>query len=368
MQGKIANVVSDLKKKIDGGVLTVGTKLPSTYQIAKNYGVAYPTAHKAIQELAKEGYVYRRQGEGTFVSKKNKDSETKEVGIFIRTEGHLFGKFAHYLLSSLQDAGYHSQVVSLGDMSNRLSISTQSTIERIISLHPKVIIAEFHRNNEYFELMKKAEGMGIRIIWTLYPEPPAGMSGDVVGPDLFAGYYKIAEHLVKLGHRRIAVYAIHYLFGPIDPFARALEQIKNNYPYVEFIPFHANSDYEQEDEDVTSRIKSMLEADQRPSAFLCSLDFRAKIVIDIARQLGLRVPEDLAVTGFFDTPWSQSYDITTVEIHPDKIAKGIVDMIEKIYAVTGTNERRGENRSLRMLIEPTLIVRGSTVKSLIDGD
>ncbi len=355
MHGKTYTVVADIKSKIDKGVLTHGSKLPSTYDIARSYGVAYPTAHKAIQKLAQEGYVYRKQGEGTFVSKSN-SLQTKQVGIIVRTDGHLFGEFAHHLLSELQNTGYHSRVIPIGEPHKELSMSARSAIEKLINSNPSAIITEAQNNKEFLELMKKAESSGIKIIWILCSEPPVGLGGNVVGSDMFSGYYKIAEHLIKLGHKRIAVFAIHLLFEPIDPFARALEQIKNNYPYVEFIPLQADSDYEQEDNEITDRIKSMLQAGQRPSAFLCSLDFRAKIVIEIARQLGIRVPEDLAVTGFFNTPWAESYDITTVDIHPDKIAFGIVDMLEKFQSEDSTDGQT----SWRILIEPTLIVRSST--------
>ncbi len=355
MQGKAVSVATDLKDKIDTGVLIHGAKLPSTYQIAKSYGVAYPTAHKAIQQLAKQGYVYRKQGEGTYVSK-NTSPRTKQAGIIMRTEGHIFGEMAHYLLNYLQDAGYHSQVIPLGDPNKALPLSARSAIERLINSNPSVIITEVQNNKEFLELMRKAESSGIKIIWTLCSEPPVGMGGNVVGPDMFAGYYKIAEHLIKLGHKRIAVFAIHHLFEPSDPFARALEQIKTDYPYVEFIPLQADSDYEQENQDVIERIKSILQSNNRPSAFLCSLDFRAKVVIESARHLGLNIPEEIAVTGFFDTPWSESYDITTVKVHPDKIAYSIVEMLEKVQ-LTGSNDSQ---TSWRILIEPTLIVRGTT--------
>ncbi len=355
MRNKASSVAADLKSKIDAGVLLHGSRLSSTYQIAKNYGIAYPTAHKAIQHLAKEGYVYRKQGEGTFVSKNN-SPKTKQAGIIMRTEGHIFGEMAHHLLMNLQEAGYHSQIIPLGDLRTGLALSPRSAIERLTNANPSVIIAEVQDDKEYFALMRRAQSCGIKIIWILCSEPPAAMGGNAVGMDMFTGYYKIAEHLVELGHRKIAAFAIHRLFAPVDPFSRALEQIKTDYPHLEFIPLQAEGNYDVEDPDVLDRIKSMLQSSDPPSAFLCSLDYRAKIVMDAARQIGLRVPEDLSVTGFFDTPWSESYDITTIEIHPDKIAHGIVDMLEKFKL----EETLDSQTSCRVLITPTLIVRGST--------
>ena len=87
---------------------------------------------------------------------------------------------------------------------------------------------------------------------------------------------------------------------------------------------------------------------------VCSLDYRAKIVIESARRLGLRVPEDVSVTGFSNTPWSESYRITTVDLHADEIAAGILRLLDQF------SEDIGNHTSHRILVEPELVVRETT--------
>lgn len=57
-----------LKEKIEGGDLEPHERLPSERDLEKNYGISRMTARRALSELESEGYVYREQGKGSFVS------------------------------------------------------------------------------------------------------------------------------------------------------------------------------------------------------------------------------------------------------------------------------------------------------------
>ncbi len=46
----------------------VGQAIPSERQLCQDFGVSRPTVRAAIDELAREGYLVRRRGSGTFVS------------------------------------------------------------------------------------------------------------------------------------------------------------------------------------------------------------------------------------------------------------------------------------------------------------
>lgn len=57
-----------LKEQIKMGILKSGDQLPSERDLEETYGVSRMTARRALVELCNEGYVYREQGRGTFVS------------------------------------------------------------------------------------------------------------------------------------------------------------------------------------------------------------------------------------------------------------------------------------------------------------
>ena len=53
---------------IRSGTLQLGSRIPSESELMYALGVSRMTAHRAVRELAEEGYLVRSQGVGTFVS------------------------------------------------------------------------------------------------------------------------------------------------------------------------------------------------------------------------------------------------------------------------------------------------------------
>jgi GntR family transcriptional regulator len=56
---------------LDGGEWRPGDVIPSETELATRFGVSQGTVRKAVDELAAENYLIRRQGKGTFVSSHN---------------------------------------------------------------------------------------------------------------------------------------------------------------------------------------------------------------------------------------------------------------------------------------------------------
>jgi GntR family transcriptional regulator len=61
-------VAADLRRKVAWGELRVGDKIPTSREIADEYGVALTTAVRATEELRKEGLIETQRGKGSYVT------------------------------------------------------------------------------------------------------------------------------------------------------------------------------------------------------------------------------------------------------------------------------------------------------------
>ncbi|MEU6996647.1 GntR family transcriptional regulator, partial [Streptomyces sp. NPDC046465] len=57
-------VVQGVRDKVSSGRLSAGAKLPSTRELAEEYGVAPGTVQRALTELRTAGLIYSHQGRG----------------------------------------------------------------------------------------------------------------------------------------------------------------------------------------------------------------------------------------------------------------------------------------------------------------
>ena len=120
-----------------------------------------------------------------------------------------------------------------------------------------------------------------------------------VGSTNFAGGMTVTEHLLGLGHRRIA-----YIGGPLTSgcnqarfhgYRAALESAG----LTADTALVANDDFSYE---VGLRAGGkLLDRPDRPTAIVGGSDTVALGVMEAARRLDLRIPDELSVTGFDDT-------------------------------------------------------------------
>lgn len=106
-------------------------------------------------------------------------------------------------------------------------------------------------------------------------------------------------------------------------------------------------------------VREMLTAANRPTAVVCFSDLVAQLVLGVAHDLGLRVPSDLSVIGFDDSPLAVTQRPALTTVRQDVAAKGHAAAAELRRAIDAYRAGAGfEPKHLRLGTE--LIVRGTT--------
>jgi ABC-type glycerol-3-phosphate transport system substrate-binding protein len=73
------------KDQMESGLLHPGDRLPTEMDLCRQFGVSRAPVRQALTDLAKEGYVYRRPGQGTFVASSVPSRLAKQTCIRVMT-------------------------------------------------------------------------------------------------------------------------------------------------------------------------------------------------------------------------------------------------------------------------------------------
>ncbi|HUI90010.1 MAG TPA: LacI family DNA-binding transcriptional regulator [Anaerolineales bacterium] len=166
---------------------------------------------------------------------------------------------------------------------------------------------------------------GLPTVLIEYPHPKL----NCVEIDDAEGGYMATSYLLGKGHRRIAFlgdtdlpeYSIHPVSLRLRGFRRALKEARIKLPdtFVRLAPYS---------QDQTRKVaKELLNLPEPPTAIFAATDFQALGVLKAARQLGFRVPEQLAVIGFDDLDIAEYVDLTTISQHLDESGRLAVELL-----------------------------------------
>ena len=179
--------------------------------------------------------------------------------------------------------------------------------------------------------------------------------GFTVDPDDRAGAMLAVDHLVQLGHRRIAFLAgAKGAVGTVDHrregFLAGMRKHKLAVPR-NFAPFTGGSR-----EIVAARARDLLQRADRPTAILCATDPRAATTLQVAQELGLRVPQELSLIGFSDDTLAQytTPPLTTIRQPHAQLGRLAISLL--LQAIQGL----GREIARENILPTELLIREST--------
>jgi LacI family transcriptional regulator len=161
--------------------------------------------------------------------------------------------------------------------------------------------------------------------------------------------YMLTRHLLDLGHRRIAYLGFEHARINDERIRGARECLAE--AGLELDVYEAHAPTSIAGEHACSRV--ML-GPKRPQAVICYNDLIALGFMKEAASLGIRVPQDVSVTGIDNVPYGAyaAPGLTTVDIQSEKM--GELAMQKLIDALAGHAD------PVNSMFEPRLIVRDST--------
>ena len=185
-----------------------------------------------------------------------------------------------------------------------------------------------------------------------------------IASDAAPGMHAIIEHLVGLGHRRIA-----FLAGQPDDLnnlsqvrTAAYKTAMEHFSLGENVRIEcghwdlvqAPGRWNSEPTERAVRELLSLPLDARPTAIACASDHMAMVAVRTAAEMSVRVPHDLSVTGFDDLAAAALYNppLTTVSQSFEEMGcRAVCRLVSQIEDAPGSDNN---------LLPTQLIVRAST--------
>jgi LacI family transcriptional regulator len=182
--------------------------------------------------------------------------------------------------------------------------------------------------------------------------------GVFIGVDERKSAEQATSFLLSLGHRRVGYVNTIVSSHPDSDkvrfagYRRALS--KAGIALDDELIVRLGSGMETPEAERERSLRRLLSGPLRPTAVFATSDYTALQVMDCADDLGLKIPQQLSIVGFDNTTSSalQRILLTTVAYPIHELARLSVDAA--IDALEGSPKRT------RILLQPELIVRGST--------
>ncbi|MBT2722137.1 LacI family DNA-binding transcriptional regulator [Bacillus sp. ISL-46] len=197
----------------------------------------------------------------------------------------------------------------------------------------------------------------IPVLFKSYPNP-AKSEFSCINIDNFKAFYDITQFLIDLGHEKIGMFGGRFttvhseIYQRYAGFRKALED--------NGLEFHEKWFLEGETDIPTGymRGKKLFSMKDIPTAVCCASDTIAIGAIRAAKEIGLRVPEDISITGFDDIPIAEAYSPSLTTVRQPIIEMGIQSVQMLIQQIQDKDNRSKEIR----ILSHEIIVRESCLK------
>ncbi|MGB7244786.1 MAG: LacI family DNA-binding transcriptional regulator [Sulfitobacter sp.] len=308
--------LEDVAKAAGVSTATVSRCLNLPDQVAK------PTLNRVMKTVQDMGYT------PNFGARAMAAKRTFTIGAIIPTmENAIFARGLQAFQEELHARGYTLLVSSTGYQPD----VEQDHIRALVSRGADaLLLIGYDRDPSIYEFLEQRHIPAL-VAWAFAKDHALPS----IGFDNRASMYRLARHVIGLGHRDMAV--ISGITKGNDRAAQRLEGIKDAIKDSGHDPADlAVIETSYAIENGALALDRLMASANRPTVVMCGNDVLAVGALLRAKEIGLKVPDDLSITGFDDIELARivSPQLTTIHVpHREmglKAARELVNIVEKI--------------------------------------
>ncbi len=351
-----------VENKIRSGDLKPGDRLPTESALMRNLKVSRTPVRQALMELARDGWIYRIRGSGSYVKRVATNSSIDIYAILYSNQRGIEKDIIHGMRRAVgqhPSGNIHLVLKKPGkDTSELIDVINQLPKPAEGGLVVIPIVSNSRPLNRLLgaSLRKLADNRFTVVqLDRCVPE----YDGHFVTSNHQQGASKMVEYLISMGHKRIGCVYEHPENTSIRDRLQGVKTAFLNRDMTINNALHLDIPVDQ----VAARASEVLRwiSDNRITALFCCESELAREVYLVLEQAGIRVPADISLCSFDDHAFAGI---------KDGFLTAVIQKLEDLghYAIEIILNGHGQETSgpIKMTLEPELAIRSSVARIASD--
>jgi LacI family transcriptional regulator len=270
---------------------------------------------------------------------------TKTIGLSVGDISNPFyAETAKVIISKAGELGYDVIITDTNYNYDDFEKSLKTLVEKCVD---GIIIANIHHKNSM------VNELDLPVVY--FNRKGEKEENHYISADNNKGIFLAVQHLVKLGHKKIAFLTYPSLFPSFH------ERFQGYLTALETFALRMDPsliyDRGLSHEHINQFISDSLSRHDHPTAFITTTDQQAMSVMDAVSRLGFRIPQDISIVGFGDIDISSHpyIGLTSVSIHKSEMAESALKTL-----ITLIETKKEDKLPIQLIMEPELVTRNTT--------
>ena len=331
--------IHDIARELNISASTVSRALHNHPRISQS-------TRDAVRELA-EKYSYQPN----VVASSLRQGRSKTVGVVVpRINRNFFANVIGGVEEVLASSGYHLMICQTHEKLK----NEKAAIQTLVNARVDAILLSVSLETTGADHLSSLRDKGIRLFF--FDRILESVHVGSVMIDDRLGAYQSVTHLIEKGYRRIVhvggtnqinIYRARKK-GYMEAMNEAGIDIKPQWIMEKPLVLEGGE----------SAFQDAMRLKQKPEAFFCAGDFAALGLMQAAHKKGIRIPDDIGITGFANEPFTAFLNpsLTTVDQRGNEMGRIVAEM----FMDCSENDSASLDCK-KTVLEPRLIIRNSSL-------
>jgi len=315
-------ISNHLQTEIAAGRYGEGARLPSENQLVDQFKVSRPTVARALRDLEAQGLIERRAGSGTYVRRNLQRNTTSRI-LGLLVPGLASTEIFQIICGEIASLARVNEYGLLWGGSTNPRVDTDASLKHAEEVCKQFIEREIsgvffapaelqpgqeQANSKLAESLREA-GIPVVLIDRDLLDFPRRSDFDLVGIDNVTGGFMVAEHLIKLGCRKIQFVVRPLSAATVDARIAGIREALVRHR------IEPDPDWIRTGDPADLKFVRSLVAGRQADAFICANDDTAAVLLRAMESQGVRAPRDVRVVGFDDVKYATLVSVPLTTIH-----------------------------------------------------